>query len=93
MYATTFVGNLTGNVSGTVSGRAGFPDKLTSATTFRLTGDVAAEDIIFDGQTRGSLKTFSTSLVTQIVAGKTALSASFGDDELLVNRIRQEIQD
>ena len=40
MYATTFVGNLTGNVSGTVSGRAGSADKLTSATTFRLTGDV-----------------------------------------------------
>ena len=56
MYATTFVGNLTGNVSGTVSGRAGSADKLTSATTFRLTGDVAAEDIIFDGQTGGSIK-------------------------------------
>ena len=87
MYATTFVGNLTGNVSGTVSGRAGSADKLTSATTFRLTGDVAAEDIIFDGQTGGSLKTFSTSISNQIVAGKTSLAASFGDDELLVNRI------
>ena len=42
IYATTFIGNLTGNVSGTVSGRAGSADKLTSATTFRLTGDVSA---------------------------------------------------
>ncbi len=86
MYATTFVGNLTGNVSGTVSGRAGSSDKLTSATTFRLTGDVSAEDIIFDGQTGGSLKTFTTAISNQIVAGKTQVATSFGDDELLLNR-------
>ena len=33
------------------------------------------------------LKTFTILLVTQIVAGKTFYLASFGDDELLVNRI------
>jgi len=86
MYATTFVGNLTGNVSGTVSGRAGSADKLTSATTFRVTGDVSAEDIIFDGQVGGSLKTFSTTISNQIIAGKSSVSSSFGDDELILNR-------
>ena len=88
MYATTFVGNLTGNVSGTVSGRAGSADKLTSATTFRVTGDVSAEDIIFDGQVGGSLKTFSTTISNQIIAGKSSVSSSFGDDELILNRTR-----
>ena len=48
-----------GNVSGTVSGRAG-ADKFTSPTTFRITGDVSAEDFVFDGQVGGSTKTFTT---------------------------------
>ena len=86
MYATTFVGNLTGNVSGTVSGRAGSADKLTSATTLRITGDVSADDIIFDGQTGGSLKTFSTTISNQIIAGKTNVSSSSPDDEIILNR-------
>lgn len=87
MYATTFIGNLTGNVSGTVSGRAGSADKLTSSSTFRITGDVSAADIIFDGQTGGSLKTFQTTISNLIIAGKTNLGSSQADDEFLVNRV------
>src|SRR5210317_140516 len=86
MFATTFVGNLTGNVSGTVSGRAGSADKLTSASTFRITGDVSAPDVVFDGQTGGSTKIFTTSISNQIVAGKPTVSQSQADDEFLVNR-------
>lgn len=86
MFATTFIGNLTGNVSGTVSGRAGSADKLTSASTFRITGDVSADDIVFDGQTGGSTKTFTTSISNQIIAGKDSISTSQADDEFLVNR-------
>ena len=55
---------MTGNVSGTVSGRAGSADKLTSPTTFRITGDVSAEDFVFDGQVGGSTKTFPLVLAT-----------------------------
>ena len=86
MFATTFVGNLTGNVSGTVSGRAGSADKLTSASTFRITGDVSAADVVFDGQTGGSTKIFTTSISNQIVAGKSSVSQSQADDEFLINR-------
>jgi len=86
MFATTFVGNLTGNVSGTVSGRAGSADKLTSASTLRITGDVAAPDVVFDGQTGGSTKIFTTTISNQIVAGKTSVSQSQADDEFLINR-------
>lgn len=87
MYATTFVGNLTGNVSGTVSGRAGSADKLTSSSTFRITGDVSAADLVFDGQTGGSLKTFTTSISNAFVTSKPNVQESQGDDEFLINRI------
>ena len=87
VYATTFIGNLTGNVSGTVSGRAGSSDKLTSATTFRITGDVTASDIIFDGQVGGSLKTFTTAISNQIISGKLPVASSQNDDEFIINRI------
>lgn len=87
VYATTFIGNVTGNVSGTVSGRAGSSDKLTSATTFRLTGDVTASDIIFDGQVGGSLKTFTTTIANTIISGKTGVASSQNDDEFIINRV------
>lgn len=86
MYATTFIGNLTGNVSGTVSGRAGSADRLTSATTFRFSGDVTADDIVFDGQTGGTLKVFNTELSNEIVSGKDVVLSSQADDEFLINR-------
>ena len=86
IYSTTFIGNLTGNVSGTVSGRAGSSDKLTSATTFRLTGDVTADDFVFDGQVGGSTKTFNTSIGNTIVSNKTNVTESQVDDEILINR-------
>lgn len=85
--ATTFKGNLVGNVSGTVSGRAGSADKLTSATTFRLTGDVTADDFVFDGQTGGGTKTFTTTISNEIIAAKTAVTSSQVDDEVLINRV------
>lgn len=87
IYSTTFTGNLVGNVSGTVSGRAGSADKITSATTFRLSGDVTAPDFIFDGQTGGSTKTFTTTISNEIVASKTAVTSSNVDDEILINRV------
>jgi len=86
MFATTFVGNLTGNVSGTVSGRAGSADKLTSASTLRITGDVSANDVVFDGQSGGSLKLFQTVISNQIIAGKPSVGQSQADDEFLINR-------
>ena len=64
----SFTGNLVGNVSGTVSGRAGSADKLTSATTFELTGDVTAAAFTFDGQTGGTQKLLQLQLVIQLLA-------------------------
>lgn len=86
MYATTFIGNLEGIVSGNVSGKAGSADKLTSATTFRLQGDVETVENSFDGQTGGGLKAFDVTISNSIISGKEQITSSQADDEFIVNR-------
>ena len=71
MYATTFVGNLTGNVSGTVSGRAGSADKLTSQQLLDLQVMLQQKILYLMDKLVVPLKTFTTSISNQIVAGKT----------------------
>ena len=87
IHATAFTGNLVGNVSGTVSGRAGSADKLTSATTFQLTGDVTAPAFTFDGQTGGATKSFNATISNTIIGGKSESTSSQADDEFLLNRV------
>lgn len=86
MYATTFIGNLEGIVSGNVSGKAGSADKLTSATTFRLQGDVETVENVFDGQTGGGLKAFNVTIKNSLISGKELVTESQSDDEFIVNR-------
>ena len=86
IYANTFYGNIQGNVSGTVSGRAGSADKLASATTFAVTGDVSAASFEFDGSTGGSTKTFNMSVSNTFISNKTVTYDALNSDELLLNR-------
>ena len=85
IYATTFFGNIQGNVSGTVSGRAGSADRLASATTFALTGDVAPSSFEFDGQTGGSTKTLNVSIADSFISNKEVTYDAGNADELLLN--------
>ena len=85
IYATTFFGNLQGNVSGTVSGRAGSADRLASATTFALSGDVNPTSFEFDGQTGGSTKTFAVNIANSFISNKTVTYDAGNADELLLN--------
>ena len=85
IYATTFFGNIQGNVSGTVSGRAGSADRLASATTFALSGDVAPSSFEFDGQTGGSTKTFAVSIADSFISNKEVTYDAGNADELLLN--------
>tara|TARA_B110000503_G_scaffold102750_1_gene153468 strand:- start:1397 stop:3472 length:2076 start_codon:yes stop_codon:yes gene_type:complete len=87
MYATTFFGNVQGNVSGTVSGRAGSADRLSSATTFALSGDVTPTSFEFDGQTGGSTKTFAVSIANSFISNKNVIYNASNADELLLNVI------
>ena len=85
MYANTFIGNLQGNVSGTVSGRAGSADKLTSATTFGVSGDVETNSFEFDGQTGGTTKTFNIQIANSFISNKDVVYDAGNADELLLN--------
>jgi microcystin-dependent protein len=86
VYATTFFGNIQGNVSGTVSGRAGSADRLASATTFALSGDVNPTSFEFDGQTGGSTKTFAVSIANSFISNKETVFEAENADEILINR-------
>lgn len=87
VHAVEFRGNLIGNITGTVTGGATNANKLTSATTFQLTGDVSSNQITFDGQVGGTAKTFNTEISNTFIANKTLRTAPNADDELIINRI------
>jgi microcystin-dependent protein len=87
MYATTFIGSLQGTVQGSVSGKSGSSDKLTSSTTFRLSGDVETVENVFDGQTGGAIKDFNVSIKNTIISGKTQVTDSLSNDEFIIDRI------
>ena len=85
IHSTTFFGNIQGNVSGTVSGRAGSADRLASATTFALSGDVDPTSFEFDGQTGGSTKTLAVSIANSFISNKEVTYDAGNADELLLN--------
>lgn len=91
VYAQNFVGNLVGNVSGTVTGRSGSADSLTSATTFRMQGDVSAPSFAFDGKDGGTTKTFTTAISNSFIANKAPVTSVNLGDELLLNKTGQGI--
>ena len=70
VHAVEFRGNLIGNITGTVTGGATNANKLTSATTFELTGDVSSNQITFDGQVGGTAKHLTLKLVTHLLLVK-----------------------
>lgn len=87
VYAQTFFGNLQGNVSGTVSGRAGSADRLASATTFQVTGDVEDNSFEFDGQVGGTVKTFDVRVANSFISNKDVIYDVEDADEILVNKV------
>jgi len=86
VFAATFIGNLQGNVAGTVSGRAGSADRLTSATTFSIDGDVEFNSFAFDGQTGSSTKSFDVRIRNSFISNKESITESGNADEILINR-------
>jgi len=86
VYANTFYGNIQGNVNGTVSGRSGSADRLSSATTFAVSGDVTPNSFAFDGQTGGSTKTFDVRIANSFISNKTLTYDVENADEILINK-------
>ena len=86
VFATTFFGNLQGNVSGTVSGRAGSADRLSTATTFQIAGDVETDSFAFDGQTGGTIKQFEVRISNSFIANRTTSYDASNSDTILINK-------
>lgn len=87
MHAQTFFGNLQGSVNGTVSGRAGSADRLTSATTFGVSGDVENSSFEFDGQRGGTVKTFNIRIANSFISNKDVIYDVDNADEILINKV------
>lgn len=85
IYASTFFGNLQGNVTGTVTGRAGSANRLTSATTLAVSGDVEPNSFEFDGT--GGTKTFDIRISNSFISNKDVLSDASNVDEILINKV------
>jgi len=91
MYATEFVGSLRGDVQGNVSGRSGLANRLSSPTVFQVAGDIAANNVEFDGQ-QGTV-TFNTTIDPGFIGNQSGVVgtpgvpvASEATDEFLVNK-------
>lgn len=87
VHAVEFRGNLIGNITGTVTGGATNANKLTSATTFQLAGDVSSNQITFDGQVGGTSKTFTTEISNTFIANKQLTTTPNADDQIIIERI------
>ena len=87
VYAQTFLGNLQGNVSGTVSGRAGSANRLASATTFSVSGDVENTSFSFDGATGGTNKTFDIRIANSFISNKESIAEVDNADQILINKV------
>jgi microcystin-dependent protein len=90
IFSDRFIGSLTGNVQGNVSGRSGSTNRLTSATTFSVEGDVLPNSFVFDGQVGGSTKTFDIRISNSFISNKPDTRDAGAADEILVNRLSGE---
>jgi microcystin-dependent protein len=86
IYANSVYGSFIGNVTGNVTGTTTIAGKLSSPTTFTMTGDVIASSFAFDGQIGGSTKTFTTTLNSTFLTDKTQVTTVEINDEVLINR-------
>ncbi len=87
VHAVEFRGNLVGNLTGTVTGGAANANKLTSASTFELSGDVSSNQVTFDGQIGGTTKIFTTAISNTFIANKELVTTPNIDDEIIINRV------
>jgi microcystin-dependent protein len=85
VYANTFYGSFVGSLAGSITGAAASAGKLSSPTTFALTGDVTASSFVFDGQVGGTTKTFTTTLSDSFFTGKPLATTIVSSDEVLIN--------
>jgi len=86
VFANRFTGAFTGDLSGNITGSASSAGKITSPTTFQMTGDVTSPSFQFDGSAGGLTKTFTTTLDDSFVGSKDEITNVLNTDEILINR-------
>lgn len=84
IHSVNFIGNLQGDVVGSLTGRSSRADRLTSSTTFAITGDVENASFAFDGQTGGTTKTFNVQISDGFISNKTRTFDAGQSDEILI---------
>ena len=67
---TIIADTIQGILQGNISGNANTATSLTNVTSFQLAGDVVSPAIQFDGQVGSYTKVFTTTLTSNIIAGK-----------------------
>ena len=86
VYSNNFYGTLNGNITGNAAGSASSAAKLSSRTTFQMSGDVSSPSFVFDGQLGGITKTFTTTIDPTFLSNKTESTVIVATDEILINR-------
>jgi microcystin-dependent protein len=87
VYATNFYGTFVGSLTGNVTGSSTTTGRLNSPTTFVMTGDITAPSFVFDGQTGGTTKTFTTTLSDSYFTSKTLISTIDSTDQIVIRRL------
>jgi microcystin-dependent protein len=87
IYATNFNGTFVGSLTGNVTGSSTTTGRLNSPTTFVMTGDITAPSFVFDGQTGGTTKTFTTTLSDNYFTSKTLITTIESSDQIVIRRL------
>ena len=74
VHAVEFRGNPIGNITGTVTGGAATANKLTSASTFEISGDVSSIRLHLTVYNRWYYKSFPTQISNTFIADKNLAS-------------------
>lgn len=82
-FVGTFNGSFTGQLAGSVNGSAA---KLSSPTSFSLTGDVVSNVVSFDGQSATGTAIFTTTISANIISNKQTAADTNLTDQLLIYR-------
>ena len=87
IYAVSFKGALTGDVIGNVTGDVnGTASRLTASTTFKITGHLTSNDIVFDGSTGGTIKEFQTEITQDAITSQDEILDTSDLDNFLLYR-------
>lgn len=85
VYANAFHGTFYGHLAGSSAGGTTTASKLDNETAFSMLGDVKSDTILFDGETGGLVKKFTTSLNSNVIVTKPIVTELDNNDTFLIH--------